>query len=76
VPVLPVPNVRVPGFCRIAEFHLENFESAKAAFEAGDRLTPKDSHWDSQFRTWIHKCVAELGGGLVGANYQPGGCME
>lgn len=48
-----------PGaFCRVALFNLEEYESAKAAFEAGQALDTKNS----TFKTWIRKCAAELDG--------------
>jgi hypothetical protein len=39
-------------------FNLEEYESAKAAFEAGQALDTKNS----TFKTWIRKCAAELDG--------------
>ena len=39
-------------------FNLEEYESAKAAFEAGQALDSKNS----SFKTWIRKCNAELDG--------------
>lgn len=40
----------------VALFKLEEFESAKVAFEDGQALDSKNS----TFRTWIRKCAAEL----------------
>ncbi|KAK9820252.1 hypothetical protein WJX72_008100 [[Myrmecia] bisecta] len=40
----------------VACFHLDEFESAKSAFEAGLALEPSST----QLKTWIRKCVAEL----------------
>lgn len=45
-------------FCRMACFSLEEFQTARAAFEAGSKLDPKNS----QYKTWIRKCDAELAG--------------
>ncbi|GIL98106.1 hypothetical protein Vretimale_3572 [Volvox reticuliferus] len=39
----------------VALFHMEEYEAAKEAFEAGCQLAP-----DSTFKTWIRKCDAEL----------------
>ena len=48
-----------PGaFCRVALFNLEEYESAKSAFEAGQALDAKNS----TFKTWIRKCAAEMDG--------------
>lgn len=50
-----------PGVsCRVALFNLEEYESAKAAFEAGQALDNKNS----SFKTWIRKCAAEMDGEL------------
>eukprot|EP00967_Tisochrysis_lutea_P019660 scaffold22360_cov17-Tisochrysis_lutea.AAC.3 len=43
---------------RIASFHLEEYEAAKEAFDAGASLAPDNS----QFQTWARKCQAELEG--------------
>lgn len=40
----------------VALFHLEEYETAKEAFEAGLALDPKNS----SFKTWIRKCAAEI----------------
>eukprot|EP01116_Phalansterium_solitarium_P012034 TRINITY_DN2797_c0_g1_i1.p1 TRINITY_DN2797_c0_g1~~TRINITY_DN2797_c0_g1_i1.p1 ORF type:complete len:375 (+),score=98.33 TRINITY_DN2797_c0_g1_i1:39-1163(+) len=40
----------------LACFQLEEFETARAAFEKGAALDPSNT----QFRTWIRKCNAEL----------------
>ncbi|KAF5831066.1 HSP20-like chaperone [Dunaliella salina] len=40
----------------IASFHLEEYEAAKEAFDAGASLAPDNS----QFQTWARKCQAEL----------------
>lgn len=40
----------------VALFHLEEYETAKAAFEAGQALDPNNS----SFKTWIRKCAAEI----------------
>lgn len=40
----------------VALFNLEEYESAKAAFEAGQALDNKNS----TFKTWIRKCAAEM----------------
>ncbi len=42
----------------VACFNLEEYESAKEAFEAGQRLAPENG----QFKTWIRKCQAEIEG--------------
>ena len=48
-----------PGaFCRVALFNLEEYESAKSAFETGQALDAKNS----TFKTWIRKCAAEMDG--------------
>lgn len=44
--------------CRIACFNLDEFEAAKAAFEAGQALEPSKA----TYKTWIRKCNAELEG--------------
>lgn len=44
--------------CSIACFHLEEYEAAKQAFDAGAKLTPDQT----QFKTWIRKCQAEIDG--------------
>ena len=51
-------HVEWEGSCRVALFHLEEYEAAKEAFEAGQALDPKNSF----FKTWIRKCVAEIDG--------------
>lgn len=51
----------LPGIaclCRIALFHLEEYEAAKEVFEAGQAVAAADA----QLKTWIRKCVAELEG--------------
>ena len=54
-----LPNhVELGEFCRVALFHLEEYETAKEAFEAGLALDPKNS----SFKTWIRKCAAEIDG--------------
>lgn len=40
----------------IASFKLEEYEAALEAFEAGAKLAPENS----QFKTWIRKCQAEI----------------
>ena len=47
--------------CRTALFNLEEYESAKDAFEAGLQLDPQSS----AFKTWVRKCDAEMEGGLL-----------
>lgn len=42
----------------IACFHLEEYEAAKQAFEAGASQAPSMT----QFKTWIRKCQAEIEG--------------
>ena len=44
--------------CRVACFNLDEFESAKEAFETALALDPKAS----SYKTWIRKCDAELEG--------------
>lgn len=44
--------------CRVALFSLEEYESAKAAFEKGQFIDPNNS----SLKTWIRKCAAELDG--------------
>lgn len=46
----------------IASFHLEEYEAAKEAFDAGAVLAPGDK----QFKTWAAKCQAELDGACLG----------
>lgn len=48
-------NSFVPNMHRIACFALEEFETAKEAFEKAQELEPADST-----KTWIRKCNAEL----------------
>ena len=50
--------VECTTFCRVALFHLEEYETAKAAFETGQALDPNNS----SFKTWIRKCAAEIDG--------------
>lgn len=51
------PNTGRHYFRRgVALFHLEEYESAKAAFEKAQTLDPKNS----SVKTWIRKCTAEL----------------
>lgn len=45
---------------RMALFKLEEYESAKAAFEKAQSLDSKNS----SIKTWIRKCIAELDGEL------------
>ena len=62
-------------FCRVALFHLEEYESAKAAFERGQALDPKNS----TFKTWIRKCAAEIDGNclyLSTSTTQADGCIS
>ncbi|DBA95298.1 hypothetical protein WJX82_009900 [Trebouxia sp. C0006] len=40
----------------VALFNLEEYESAKSAFEAGQALDPRNS----TFKTWVRKCAAEM----------------
>lgn len=40
----------------IAAFELDEFESARDAFQRGAQLDPENS----QFKTWLRKCAAEL----------------
>ena len=40
----------------LACFELEEFETAKQAFEQGQKLEPTNSN----FKTWLRKCAAEL----------------
>lgn len=42
----------------MACFSLEEFQTAKAAFEDGLKLDPSNS----QYKTWIRKCDVELAG--------------
>lgn len=67
LPWAPVPStghvvhqdhVDIKIMCRVALFHLEEYETAKAAFEAGQALDPNNS----SFKTWIRKCAAEIEG--------------
>jgi suppressor of G2 allele of SKP1 len=41
---------------RIASFELEEYETAKMAFEKGQQIDPENS----AFKTWIRKCNAEM----------------
>ena len=43
--------------CSVALFHMEEYEAAKEAFEAGQSISI-----ESTFKTWIRKCDAELEG--------------
>jgi len=47
------------GYMRkgLAAFELQEYETAKAAFEQGQKIDPDQSNW----RTWIRKCEAEMG---------------
>jgi len=40
----------------MAAFELEEFETAKTAFEHGQKLAPSNT----QFKTWLRKCDAEI----------------
>lgn len=55
---IPPDCVEQEDSCRVALFHLEEYETAKEAFEAGQALDPKNS----SFKTWIRKCAAEIDG--------------
>ena len=53
---------------RMACFYLEEYQTARMAFEAGQSLDPKASG----FKTWINKCDAKLRGTI----HHPRRCYE
>jgi len=46
----------------VAAFHMEEYVTAKAAFEKGQAIDASNS----QFKTWIRKCNAEIEEEMVG----------
>jgi hypothetical protein len=53
------PDMRLLAWCpRIALFNLDEYEGSKAAFEDVQRLDSANT----QAKTWIRKCQAELDG--------------
>lgn len=47
---------------RLASFYLDEFETAKVAFEKGESLWNESGKPDTtrKYKGWIRKCVAEL----------------